>query len=114
MGTTETGIRADELGAPLPEGQGVKGVMGQVEKVVADIVTTIAGVQDPALRLVVAAATYDQFAQAAIALGPDGIRGQAAKEALAERGTAKMVALYIKHTFGVDVTTSTINRLAKR
>ena len=93
---------------------GVEQELLTIQDHLAQIVETVQNYAEPGGRILLAAQVYEEMRRATALLGQYGIRGEAATELIKLTGSARDAASAIQSRYGVDISPSALNRLAKR
>lgn len=86
----------------------------EIRDILGQIVEIVEKYPEPGGRILLAAQVYEEMRQVTALLGQYGIRGEAASELIKLTGSARDAAAAIQSRYGVDISPSALNRLAKR
>lgn len=88
--------------------------MNAVRERLASVLALVEKEPEPGVRLVLAGMVYEELRSLGSLLGAYGVRGHAAQELVKQYGSPKNAAAVVRDQLGVELTTSTITRLARR
>lgn len=86
----------------------------EIRELLGQIVELVENYPEPGGRILLAAQVYEEVRATTALLGQYGIRGEAAIQLIKTTGSARDAAAAIHARYGIEISPSALNRLAKR
>lgn len=97
----------------VTDDQQVVNVLAEIRAILGEIQAAVGRVQDPVARLELCRDVYPLIRDTAEAIGPKGLRGQAARDAIEKFGSAELAVHAVKESGDETMTRATMLRLAE-